>query len=140
VDLITNTIVLSRNSHCPSIVITPEEGLTLLDEPAEPVGRKRGTRPQITELPLHLGTTVIVYTDGLKMAGARSTPIFDIPQAVRALRGEAVLDAAQLANQLLKRALELDDGRPRDDISVLVLRIVDSQGDGIRQMNVSIPI
>jgi serine phosphatase RsbU (regulator of sigma subunit) len=104
------------------------------------VGRKRGTRPQITELPLHLGTTVIVYTDGLKMAGARSTPIFDIPQAVRALRGEAVLDAAQLANQLLKRALELDDGRPRDDISVLVLRIVDSQGDGIRQMNVSIPI
>jgi serine phosphatase RsbU (regulator of sigma subunit) len=140
VDLVTNTIVLSRNSHCPSIIITPEEGLTLLDEPAEPVGRKRGTRPQITELPLHLGTTVIVYTDGLKMAGARSTPVFDIPQTVRQLMEKEVLNASQLANKLLKRALALDDGRPRDDISVLVLRIVDSQGDGIRQMDAKLPI
>ncbi|MCP4543938.1 MAG: SpoIIE family protein phosphatase, partial [Chloroflexi bacterium] len=56
IDLASNTLVLSRNNHCPTIVITPGEGFCLLDEPSDPIGVRRGTKPQITELPLSIGT------------------------------------------------------------------------------------
>jgi len=140
VDLASNTLVLSRNNHCPAIIVTPDGGFQLLDEPSEPVGVRRGTKPQITELPLVAGTVVVIYTDGLETAGARSSHIFDVPAAVRELMNEDDTNAQQLADSLLKRALALDDGRPHDDISVLVLHILDDAGDGVRRLALGIPL
>jgi len=140
VDLVSRTLVLSRNSHCPIIIIMPESGMRLLDEPSEPIGVRRGTKPRITELPLDAGVMVVVYTDGLEMAGARSSRVFDVPAAVRELMAGGDVSAHQLADGLLKGALALDEGRPRDDISVLVLRIVDRVGDGVRRLALSLPL
>ena len=140
VDLTSNTLVLSRNSHCPTIIITPESRLQLLDAPSEPVGVRHGIKPQVTELPLTAGTVVVVYTDGLEMAGARSSRVFDVPAAVRALTAGGDVSAHQLADSLLGQALALDEGRPRDDVSVLVLRVVDHIGDGVRRLAVRLPL
>ncbi len=140
VDLASSTLVLSRNNHCPIIVITPDDRLWLLDEPSEPVGVRRGTKPLITELPLVSGTVVVVYTDGLEMAGARSSRVFDVPAAVRELTAGSNMSAQQLADSLLEQALALDEGRPHDDISVLVLRILDRTGDGVRRLALSLPL
>jgi serine phosphatase RsbU (regulator of sigma subunit) len=141
VDLASSTLVLSRNSHCPTIVITPDKGLCLLDEPSDPVGVRRGTKPQITELPLVAGTVVVIYTDGLALAGARSSPVFDVPAAVRELTAEDDASAQRLADDLLERALALDEGRPRDDVSVLVLRITDRVvKDRVRRMTLRVPL
>lgn len=140
VDMVSSTLVLSRNNHCPIILITPEDGLRLIDEPSEPIGVKRGTKPQITELPLTVGTMVVVYTDGLEMAGARSGPIFDVVEAVRELTAGGGTSARQLADSLLEQALALDEGRPRDDISVLVLRVLDHAGDRVRRLALRLPL
>jgi serine phosphatase RsbU (regulator of sigma subunit) len=139
-DLVSSTLVLSRNSHCPAIIITPDEGLQTLDEPSQPVGLRRGTKPQITELPLAAGTVVVIYTDGLGAAGVRSSRTFDVPTAVRELTVENNASAQQLADGLLNQALELEEGRPHDDISVLVLRVLDREGDDIRRLTVQLPI
>lgn len=139
-DLVSNTLVLSRNSHCPTIVLTPGGELVSLDEPSQPVGLRRGTKPQITELPLVSGTVVVIYTDGLETAGARSSRALDIPAAVRELTSRDDTSAQQLADSLLRQALALDDGRPHDDVSVLVLRVLDREGDGVRRMTVQLPI
>jgi len=140
VDLDSGTIILSRNSRCPIVVITPDDELRLLDTPSEPVGTRKGTKPQITELPLEEGTAVVVFTDGLEAAGARSSCVFDIPAAIQELAIAGEVNAQQLADRLLQRALDLDNGRPRDDISVLVLRIVDRAGDGVRRMTLRLPV
>jgi serine phosphatase RsbU (regulator of sigma subunit) len=141
VDLITDTLVLSRNSDCPIILITPQKGLWLLDEPSGPVGVRRNTKPHITELPLRAGTIAVVYTDGLAMAGARSSPVFDIPAAVRELTDDGLVNAQALADGLLERAWKLADGRPRDDISVLVLHISDSpDNDEVRRLTLQVPL
>jgi len=140
VDLTSKTLVLSRNNHCPVVVITPKDGLWLLDEPSEPVGMQRGTKPQITELPLVAGTVVVVYTDGLETAGARSTCVFNVTAAVHELTAKGNVSAQQLADGLLERALALDEGRPRDDISVLVLCVVDRAGDDVRRLAVRLPL
>jgi serine phosphatase RsbU (regulator of sigma subunit) len=83
---------------------------------------------------------VVAYTDGLEMAGARSSRVFDVPAAVRELTTEGNTSAQQLADGLLKRALTLDKRRPRDDISVVVLHILDRAGDGVRRLVVRIPL
>jgi len=140
VDMVSNTLVLSRNSHCPIVLITPDDGLLLIDEPSEPIGVKRGTKPQITELPLAVGTTVVVYTDGLREAGARSSLVFDVPEAVRKLAEEDDTSAQGLADGLLQQALALDEERPRDDISVVVLRVLDRAGDGVRRLTLRLPL
>jgi hypothetical protein len=59
---------------------------------------------------------------------------------MRELIAEEDANAQRLANSLLERALTLDDSRPHDDISVLVLRILDRVGDGVRRLAVSIPM
>ena len=140
IDLASNTLVLSRNNHCPIIIVTPDSGFQLLDEPSEPVGVRRDTKPQITELPLVVGTVVAVYTDGLETAGIRSSRIFDVPAAVREVIDEESTSARQLADSLLERALALDDGRPHDDISVLVLRILERTSDGVRRLALRVPL
>ena len=100
VDLVTQTLVLSRNSHCPVIVITPKEGMEFLDEPVGPIGTRRGTKPSITELPLKAGTVAVVYTDGLERAGARSSLVFDVPDALRELTSQDRVTAHGIADGL----------------------------------------
>jgi serine phosphatase RsbU (regulator of sigma subunit) len=141
VDLVTKTLVLSRNSHCPVIVITPEEGIRLLNEPVEPIGTRRGTKPSITELPLKIGTVAVVYTDGLERAGARSSLIFDVPEALREITSEDLVTTQRIADGLLERALALENRRPRDDISVLVLRVTERAAEnGVRRLALRVPL
>jgi len=141
VDLVTQTLVLSRNSHCPVVVVTPEDGMKLLDDPVGPIGTQRVTKPSITELPLQEGTLAVVYTDGLERAGARSTPVFDIPGALREIAEQGQVAAARIADGLLERALALENGRPRDDISVLVLRVAERSADNdARHLTLRVPL
>jgi serine phosphatase RsbU (regulator of sigma subunit) len=147
VDMVSRTIVLSRNSHCPTLVVTDEE-LHILDEPSRPVGVHRGTKPLVTELPLQTATTVVLFTDGLLDAGQRYGHSPDIPDAVQALCNERGCDAQSIADQLLARALQLDQGRAGDDITVLVLAVRARHDDDrpalsgadVRRMSVTFPL
>ncbi len=141
VDLVTETLVLSRNNQCPTILVMPGEGLKLLDEPVEPIGTRRRTKPSISEHPLQAGMWTVVYTDGLERAGARSSAVFDVPGAVSALVWQEEMTAEGVAAGLLERALELDEGRPRDDISVLVLHVSGQPvKNNVRHLSIRVPL
>jgi serine phosphatase RsbU (regulator of sigma subunit) len=122
VDMVSRTIVLSRNSHCPTLVVT-DEGLRILDEPCRPVGVHRGTKPVVTELPLVSPITVVLFTDGLLDAGQRYGQSLDIPAAVQALCNHQDCSAQLISDELLAQALQLDQGRAGDDITILVLTV-----------------
>lgn len=139
VDLTTRTLVLSRNNPLPTILVEPEGTIRLLDEPSQPVGIYPRTRPVITEVPLRPGLTVIVYTDGLAHAGEHRGGPMDLPAVAGELASRG-LDARQMADELLARALALEGGRPRDDISVLVLRVTEGDADPARRLHVQIPL
>jgi serine phosphatase RsbU (regulator of sigma subunit) len=140
VDLVSDTLVLSRNSHCPVVVITPT-GSTLLDQSSEAIGIYAWTKPVITELPLEPDTYVIVFTDGVLNAGERYGQRLDVPQLTRNLLASGVRDAAALADAILQNGVELDRGRPNDDISVVVIAIVPGEEhDEVRRMTISFPL
>ena len=140
VDLASKTLVLSRNNPCPTVVVTPQSDLQLIDEPSRPLGFHNWTKPQITELLLETVTLVVVYTDGLEMAGARSEPVFDVPAAIRDLLASGSRGARDVADGLLEKAIELDGGRPQDDISVLALAVGEDGADGTRPLSVRLPL
>jgi len=137
-DMTTQTIVLSRNTHCPTIVFQEGEW-SLIQDMAEPVGLTTFTKPTIVEFPFQAGTYVVISTDGLWSAGARKQE-WDVLGFIR----EAVERDAEpesVAQSLLCKATELDAGRPADDVSILVLGVLSrADGRGVRRLVVHVPI
>lgn len=142
VDLVTRTVVLSRNNHCPAFIVTPA-GLRILDQPNRPVGIYHRTRPLITEVPLETGMTVIVCTDGLPSAGSRTgQPLAPrLPDLVCELTADGQADAQHIADALLAAALQADEQRPGDDITILALRVVPCRTQDVaRRLRVRVPL
>ena len=45
-----------------------------------------------------------------------------------------------IADALLEHAMKLDQGRPSDDITVVVLRVTSHSGDSVRRMSMRLPL
>jgi serine phosphatase RsbU (regulator of sigma subunit) len=141
IDIRTKTLVISRNSPAPVILNTATQGLYLLDEPSKIVGVNRSVKPSITEIPLEVGTLAIAFTDGLQHAGSvGGSKGFDPVPVAKALIEEGTMDARLLVDALLGRALELEHGRPRDDISVMCIAVLEKQGDSTRRLSGRLPL
>jgi serine phosphatase RsbU (regulator of sigma subunit) len=144
VDLGTRSMFISRNSHCPVIIVHGRDReLQLLDEPSQAIGIHARTRPLITELPLTPDLYVVVFTDGVLSAGERYGQKLDpsgfVSNQISLCAGETC--ARSLADALLAHAVELDRGRPADDVSIVVFSVVPRQTrDDIRRMSIRFPI
>jgi serine phosphatase RsbU (regulator of sigma subunit) len=122
--------------------------MTLLDEPSESIGIRSWTKPVITEMPLSPHTYVIVFTDGVLHAGRRCGHRLDVRQLLRDLIPGAhdpshePVPAQVIADALLARAVACDEGRPADDISVLVIAVMLArpEDDDVRRMSVRFPM
>jgi len=139
-DLRSRTIVLSRNSHCPVFIHGPE-GLLVLDTPSDPVGIYPRTKPVIAEIPMRIGTCVIVFTDGVLSAGERTGESLDVQQLICDFLDEGACSAQDLADHILEAVLRIDQGRPADDSSVLVVAITEGAlASQVRTLSIRFPI
>jgi hypothetical protein len=95
----------------------------------------------ITEIPAALGTVVVAFTDGLRHAGTLSgSALYDPMAALQRLMTAAQPDADTIANVLLDEALAMCDGRPRDDISVMVMAVLPPAPNEIRRLSGNLPL
>lgn len=141
VDLRTKSLVITRNTHVPVLVLTPEGEVQQLAEHVEPIGVHEVMKPVISEFELRLGTVVLAFTDGVYSAGRRSGNSLVIEDLTEMMLQSTPDRVSHLANSLLDRALQLDHGRPADDMAVLVVGLGANQGDDlIRRMHVSLTI
>ena len=138
-DLETNTLVITRNNPAP-VLIAQDDVLKRLDEPCKPIGLYRGTRPIITQLDLQVGLTIVVYTDGITHAGKRIGQPLDAEECLQVMLEDDEPTAQEIADSLLEYALKLDQGRPVDDTSVVVLRVLPGEDNLIRRMTVELPV
>jgi serine phosphatase RsbU (regulator of sigma subunit) len=138
-DLQTGTLVITRNNPAP-VVISYNNHIKMLSESSDAVGLRRDTRPMISEIPLDSGITVVMFTDGLLHAGSFFGDSMDICTCVKVeLEDENPLPQ-KIADSLMNHALKLDRGRPRDDISIVVLRVTPGGNDMVRRMTVQLPV
>jgi len=139
VDLHSGTIVLTRNNPAPMFVCYDGK-IDRVDTESIPLGTSRDVRPLITEIPLEPGLMIVVFTDGLTHAGERRGRPMEISEAIRAVMEDQDPGPQVLADSLLEQAVTLDENRPADDISVLVLKVNPQNGDNVRRMIVRLPI
>jgi serine phosphatase RsbU (regulator of sigma subunit) len=139
VDMQTQTLVITRNNPAPVLLAYNGEMKELKDD-SLPVGLYRDTRPQIFETKLQAGLTAVAYTDGIVHAGSRNGLSLNVPEELTELIEAPDQSAQVIADSLLERALDLDQGRPVDDTSIAVLRVLEHVSDSVRRMAVRIPL
>jgi serine phosphatase RsbU (regulator of sigma subunit) len=83
---------------------------------------------------------IVIYTDGLIHAGKRRGMPMDIGATIRSVLEDQDPSPQLLADTLLAQAVSLDENRPSEDISVLVLKVTARTGDNVRRMAVRLPI
>lgn len=139
IDLHSGTIVLTRNNPSP-MFICRDMGVDRIDVESIPLGTSRDVRPSITEIAIEMGLTIIIYTDGLVHAGERRGQPMNTMEVLQSMLEDQDPSPQEIADTLLAHAVSLDDNRPADDISVVVLKVSSSNGDNVRRMTVRLPI
>ena len=139
VDLHSHTIVLTRNNPAPMFICRGEE-IDMHNEDSISLGTSRNVRPVITELGLESGLTIVIFSDGISHAGERRGQPLDVRQTIRSMMEDQAPHPQEIADTLLQQAMRLDDNRPADDISVVVLKVTTRGGDDVRRMSVRLPI
>ncbi len=139
VDKQTNTLVITRNNPAP-VLLAENEISYVLDVLSQPVGLYRDTRPNISEITLKEGLTAVIFSDGLVHAGSRTGESLDIASCLQELLEEEDPTPELIADDLLRLAVTLDQGRPVDDVTIVVLRVTGSTGDLVRRMSVQLPL
>ena len=139
VDLHTGTLVLTRNNPTPFYIAHADQVDSITTESSQ-IGFSINTRPIISEIPVEPGLVIVVCTDGLMHAGSRMGRPMDVCTSLKAMLEDQDPPSQAIADALLAEAINLDEGRPVDDISVVVLKVLKRRGDAVRRMTVRVPI
>lgn len=134
-DFAHGCLIVSRNSNSPVLVALGGEARTL-DAPVDPIGVKRLLKPSLTQFELTGGTVLMGFTDGVIHAGRSKGKKFSLDWVCR-LMAQGI-SAKDLVDAVLGYALELDDGKPQDDMVVAVMKVADVGNKlGIRRLSAS---
>lgn len=138
-DLASRTLLLTRNSEVPLLLLR-DGGQAVIEDSGGRIGIQPFTRPRVLEYPAVPGLTAVIVTDGVAGAGARTGARMGLAGLVDGLSPDA-LSCQELADVLIERALARDQGRPADDMTVVVIRLgpsIDRQP--VRRLSLSVPL
>lgn len=140
VDMQTRTVVVTRNADAP-MLLGEDGAFRTVEVDSGPIGRYHFTKPNIREMPIRAGLTVVLFTDGIPHSGRRrQLPEIDYVAFANS-EIDSGLPAQAIADRVLDLAIGRDDGRPGDDMAVVAMRIVDFEGDQvIRRMQGQFPM
>jgi len=138
-DFDAQTLLFSRNSNCPVLAKT-EYGITAFDENVHPIGVHKHMKPLMNQLPLEVGTILVSYSDGIQAAGRKRGKAVDTARIAKIIAENTPDDVDFIAGSILEYALALDEYRPGDDMTVVVLGVSDrDSGRRIHRLSVSFP-
>ncbi len=133
-------LIISRNSNCPVLIFTGDAA-DILDEETFPIGTKRMLRPHIVQLALKKPRTVIAFSDGILSSGKGKSDRTTVDLVVAEAGSLAGKTPAEISGGILDWALERDQGRPSDDISVVAVKISEGKQErDVREMTMSFPL
>ena len=122
-DFESETIVVSRCTRYP--VFYYRRGmLNVWNTPAEQVGSDKGLHPSITEIPIEPGTVIVMLSEGILKAGHSTGEEGDIVDLILNIAEESrEATADYMAEFFLNRALGLDQDKPHDDMTAIVMKV-----------------
>lgn len=137
VDLLTKSVVVTRNSATP-LLIGRAGRYEIAPCAAEPIGLYARTRPVVWEVPFEDYLQVVVCTDGIETAGRRSGLANWNLADFASGRFGAHASASVLADGTLAAALDRDQARPADDMTVMAAMLRSQEaGTQVRRLTAS---
>lgn len=141
VDLRTHTLVVSRNANSPVLLRDAEATLHLLNERVEPIGVHERMKPAISEFPLTPGMMLLGMSDGVAEAGRRHNEPLLFTELEALLTAAEPGGVAELVDSVLELAMQRDQGRPADDMTVVAMALVHREvGPAVRRLGVTMPV
>lgn len=138
-DLQTKTIVITKNNNVPVLIYEVGESRFL---PLEEDEESHRYDPVVYQFEFQLGQTFILITEGVQNAGDYYENKIELLTALGSIfdddNDEPVVQ--DVADNLLQQAIAYDNGRPRDDMTVVVLRVSPVTLRDIRREYVCFPI
>lgn len=138
-DLVSRTIVISRNSHCP-VLVKQGGRVEVLADPTEPIGFHHFMKPVIHEVALEEETVLLTFTDGILHAGRRHGRKLDLEEVAGWLAASPAANCRSLADRVFCHALALDENRPGDDMTLLVLAVHTGGTERTGRLHVVYPV
>ncbi|KXS44180.1 MULTISPECIES: SpoIIE family protein phosphatase [unclassified Candidatus Frackibacter] len=140
VDLDTDSIVLSRNSNTPIMLIDDDKEV-IFDKKVKTIGFHKEVKPIINEVKLKPRMKFLAFSDGILHAGRRFDQQVKLSDIIEICKNNSSNEPQSLAKRILTHALELDKNRPQDDMTVVVLGLVENINQKeIKEYNLSLPI
>jgi serine phosphatase RsbU (regulator of sigma subunit) len=140
VDLASSTVVVTRNSAVPYYIVGDANGLRSSESVSGPIGLYRHTRPAVDQYACERGLRIVVFSDGIATAGSRrGNPLDPVSYVQQHFASDTTVQ--EMADQLLQAALDADEGRPKDDMTVVALDLMASDTkQPVRRQYVSFPL
>ncbi len=138
-DFEAQTLLFSRNANCPVLVKT-EYGVTVYDDEVPSIGVHKHMKPLMNQIDLAVGTIMVSYTDGIQAAGRKRGNTVDQGRILRMIEENGPDDVDFIAESILEYALTLDEYRPGDDMTVVVMGVSERDSTHrIHRLSVSFP-
>lgn len=97
--------------------IIGENGIKIVEGNSLPLGILEELKPSVCHTDLKNDNMILLVTDGVSDAFGSSGEIIDFIRTMPALNPQS------LADSIVKKAIELNDGKPNDDMTALAVRI-----------------
>src|SRR5512141_1788805 len=101
-DLQTGTIVITRNNPSPVFIGRGDQSEPLNSD-SRAIGTSRNIRPEISEMVLEGGMSIVIYTDGILHAGDRYGQSLDICTLLESMLEEQDPTSQEIADTLLSQ-------------------------------------
>ncbi|MDD3335166.1 MAG: SpoIIE family protein phosphatase [Eubacteriales bacterium] len=123
VDLWTGEVCCEKLGACPTWVVRGDH-IKKVDVSSLPLGILEEAKPMAVQYRLHSGDILVMMSDGV------SDVFKDDQQMQKVLEDSIYIQPQRMADALLRNALLASDGTPRDDMTVMVLLLMDRKRQG----------
>lgn len=137
-DLESQSIVITKNNITP--VVTVFDGAAEYLRFDGTIEADHCASPSVFQFEIKEGRDFILVSDGILQAGSQYEQPLDLRVLVESLFEDDEPTVQNLADAILNQAISQDLGRPRDDMTVTVLRISPSPSTNIRREFIYFPI
>ena len=139
-DFQSGTIVVSRCTDIP--VFYYQRGVfDSWRTQAEQIGASKTMHPSITEIQMEPGTIVLMLSEGAFNAGKNTLEADEVEDLILStIEESADLSADLIADFFLKRAITLDGYKPKEDMTVIILKVCGDSPAFSRRIFMTLPI
>ena len=116
---------VSRAGHPPPLVLRADGTVEEVGSPGKVLGVFADAELQNTSLRLMAGDALVLYTDGVTEARSPDGDFFGEDRLRHLLQTCSGCDAETIARRIKSVVLAFQEGYPRDDLALLVLRVRD---------------